>query len=347
MTGPTREWVVFDDPKRKRHVYHFDVTYLTSNHLCIFGRGCQGVLNDPTPELSQGCCSYGAHFSDKKDRRKIERIAKTLDPEIWQFAKQGRKKGIAVEDAKDDWRTRLVQGACIFLNRPDFHLGAGCALHVHAMREGVHHSTVKPEVCWQVPLRNIEDYDEDAGDGVVAVERADTPAGLLRARVLLPASGMSEVIEADFKEQAPEYYERLRVYYGLPDGSRDLQIEKSLPLEAYFDQLNAIDWEKGCYVGQELTARTRYRGLVRKHLLPVEIEGELPDFGAPITADGEEVGDMRTSFDGYGIAFLRMEALDKAIDAGAGLTAGQATIRVLHPSWLNAPNGAAEEPAAP
>ena len=167
------------------------------------------------------------------------------------------------------------------------------------------------------------------------------------ARVLLPASGMSEVIEADFKEQAPEYYERLRVYYGLPDGSRDLQIEKSLPLEAYFDQLNAIDWEKGCYVGQELTARTRYRGLVRKHLLPVEIEGELPDFGAPITADGEEVGDMRTSFDGYGIAFLRMEALDKAIDAGAGLTAGQATIRVLHPSWLNAPNGAAEEPAAP
>jgi hypothetical protein len=167
MTGPTREWVVFDDPKRKRHVYHFDVTYLTSNHLCIFGRGCQGVLSDPTPELSQGCCSYGAHFSDKKDRRKIEKLAKTLDPEIWQFAKQGQRKGIAVEDGEDDWRTRKVQGACIFLNRPDFHLGAGCALHVHAMREGVHHSTVKPEVCWQVPLRNIEEYDEDAGDGVV------------------------------------------------------------------------------------------------------------------------------------------------------------------------------------
>lgn len=167
MTGPIREWVVLGDPKRKKHVYHFDVTYLTSNHVCIFGRGCQGVLTEPAAEQSQGCCSYGAHFSDKKDRRKIEKLAKDIDPEIWQFAKQGRKKGIAVEESKDDWRTRLVQGACIFLNRPDFHLGAGCALHVHAMREGVHHSTVKPEVCWQVPLRNIEDYDEDAGDGVV------------------------------------------------------------------------------------------------------------------------------------------------------------------------------------
>ena len=53
------------------------------------------------------------------------------------------------------------------LNRPGFAGGEGCAFHVHAERTGVHHSDVKPEVCWQVPLRNIEEYDEDAGDGVV------------------------------------------------------------------------------------------------------------------------------------------------------------------------------------
>ncbi len=167
MTGPTREWVVFNDPKRKKHVWHFDVTYLVSSHQCIFGSGCQGVLNEKSPEMSQGCCSYGAHFSDKKDRKKIEKIALELDPEIWQYASVGLKKGISKKTGKDDWQTRLVDGACVFLNRPEFELGAGCALHVHAMRNDVHHSTVKPEVCWQVPLRNIEEFDEDADDGVV------------------------------------------------------------------------------------------------------------------------------------------------------------------------------------
>ena len=68
---------------------------------------------------------------------------------------------------KDDYRTRLVDDACIFLNRPGFAAGAGCALHTYAMRTGVHHSDVKPEVCWQVPLRNIEEHDEDANDGNV------------------------------------------------------------------------------------------------------------------------------------------------------------------------------------
>ena len=60
---------------------------------------------------------------------------------------------------------------------------------------------------------------------------------------------------------------------GLPDGSRDMLVEKSLLMECGFDELNGIDWQKGCYLGQELTARTRYRGLVKKRLLPVAVEG--------------------------------------------------------------------------
>ena len=169
------------------------------------------------------------------------------------------------------------------------------------------------------------------------------------ARALLPASGFSELMEADFKEQEPEHYERLRLYYGLHDGSRDLQIDKSLLLEANFDHLNAIDWNKGCYVGQELTARTRYRGLIRKRLLPVEIEGPLPPFGAPVLAGGEEIGEMRTSFDDYGIAAFRLDALDKAVAEELPLTAGEATLKVLHPAWLKASqidpeNAAPEQP---
>jgi folate-binding protein YgfZ len=167
------------------------------------------------------------------------------------------------------------------------------------------------------------------------------------ARGLLPASGMSELIDAGFSEQVPEHYERLRLYYGLPDGSRDLQIEKSLLLEANFDRLNAIDWNKGCYVGQELTARTRYRGLVRKRLLPVEIEGELPPFGAPVMDGSDDIGEMRTSFDGYGIAYLRLEALDRAVAAERSLKAGEATVRALQPPWLSAPEDEVPADAPP
>ena len=157
------------------------------------------------------------------------------------------------------------------------------------------------------------------------------------ARALLANTSFGELMEAEFKEQAPEFYERQRIYYGLPDGSRDLEIGKSMPLEASFDQLHAIDWEKGCYVGQELTARTHYRGLIRKRLLPAQIEGPLPAFGTAIMAGSEEIGEMRTSFDGYGIGYFRVEALVKAVQADEQVTAGDAKLNVMHPSWLKEP----------
>jgi hypothetical protein len=166
-TPAAREWVTFPDPKRKKHVWHFDVTYLASNHTCIYGQGCQGVLTERAPEQEEGCCSYGAHASGGKDRRHVERMAEQLTAEDWQFIEKGRKKGVWVKVDKGDHRTRLVDEACIFLNRPGFPNGAGCALHQYALRTGQHHSDVKPEVCWQVPLRNIETYDEDVDDGVV------------------------------------------------------------------------------------------------------------------------------------------------------------------------------------
>ena len=167
MTAPIREWVTFPDPKRNKHIWHIDVTFLTSNYLCIFGQGCQGVLTEKSPEMSQGCCSYGAHSSGAKDRKLVDKVAEKLTPDDWQFIEKGRKKGVWAKVGKGDFRTRLVDDACIFLNRPGFSAGAGCALHTYAVRTGVHHSDVKPEVCWQLPLRDIEDHDEDANDGIV------------------------------------------------------------------------------------------------------------------------------------------------------------------------------------
>ncbi|MBV9202839.1 MAG: folate-binding protein, partial [Alphaproteobacteria bacterium] len=114
------------------------------------------------------------------------------------------------------------------------------------------------------------------------------------------------------------------------DGSRDLVPEKSILLEAGFDELNGVDWQKGCYIGQELTARTKYRGLVKRRLVPVRIEGPAPPPGAIVTADGREIGEMRSSRDGLGLALLRIEPLRD----GKKLAATGATLVPLKPAWM-------------
>jgi hypothetical protein len=164
MTAPTREWVTIPIAGKERRRWEIDVTFMTSSWRCVFGQGCQGVLTEPAPELIHGCCSYGAHASDKADRRKIERLAEELTEDDWQFKKRGEKKGVWKPLGKGEWKTRLVDGACIFLNRPGFPTGPGCALHQYAMRTGVHFSETKPTVCWQLPLRA---WDRDEDDGSV------------------------------------------------------------------------------------------------------------------------------------------------------------------------------------
>jgi hypothetical protein len=153
------EWVSFEDPKEER-IWMFDVTFLLSGWNCIFGRGCQGVLTGPTPQLSQGCCSYGAHFSDAEDQKRIVEYAKRLKPNQWQFYNEGQK-GIWKKLADGSTQTRLVKDACIFLNRPEFEKGAGCALHVAALESGESYIDWKPEVCWQLPLHRDDQTRDD------------------------------------------------------------------------------------------------------------------------------------------------------------------------------------------
>src|SRR5439155_14031877 len=124
-------------------------------------------------------------------------------------------------------------------------------------------------------------------------------------------------------------YGRLRLALGVPDGSRNLVPEKSILLESGFDELNGVDWQKGCFIGQELTARTKYRGLIKKRLMPVDIEGPEPEPGTIVTADGRDVGEMRSSRDGLGLALLRIGPVGN----GKHLRAGDATIVATKPGW--------------
>jgi hypothetical protein len=154
------EWVSFDDPDEDR-TWVFDVTFLLSGWQCIFGHGCQGVLTGPAPELEQGCCSYGAHFTDADDAERVKAAAKTLTEEQWQFFRNGRR-GVVKTEPDGTMVSRLVDGACIFLNRPGFPGGAGCALHRAALERDEHPMELKPNVCWQLPLRR-EDTTEESG----------------------------------------------------------------------------------------------------------------------------------------------------------------------------------------
>ena len=164
--------------------------------------------------------------------------------------------------------------------------------------------------------------------GVALVDPRLTALG---ARCVLPRDGVRPTLAGlGLAEASFEIYDRLRLELGVPDGSRDLVIEKSILLESGFDELNGVDWQKGCFIGQELTARTKYRGLVKKRLMPVRIEGPLPAPGTIVTADGREAGEIRSSRDGLGLALLRIEP----VLAGKPLEAGNAKLVPTKPDWM-------------
>ncbi len=163
MHEDLHEWVSFEDPDEDR-TWIFDLTFLMSPWTCIYGRGCQGVLTGPAEDLAQGCCSYGAHFVDEDDAEATLAHAARLTDEQWQHRDAARRKGGPLKTNKaGEVKTRLVDGACIFLNRPGFEGGIGCALHKGALDAGERPLDWKPEVCWQLPLRLEDHTDDDDG----------------------------------------------------------------------------------------------------------------------------------------------------------------------------------------
>jgi len=155
-----REWLSYEDDDGT--TWLFDASFLASDWTCIFGCGCQGVLTEPAPEQQEGCCSYGAHFADGADRKAVRAAAARLRPDQWQLRKAAKAAGgpIARNEA-GDWATLVVDDACVFLNRPGFEGGIGCALHSAALEAGGRPMDWKPDVCWQVPLRLVTTTDEN------------------------------------------------------------------------------------------------------------------------------------------------------------------------------------------
>ena len=153
-------------------------------------------------------------------------------------------------------------------------------------------------------------------------------------RAVIPRENAEKnLAEAGFSAGNPEEYETLRLSLGLPDGSRDMVVDKAILLENGFQELNGIDWDKGCYMGQELTARTHYRGLIKKRLMPVQIEGPLPAPGTPIMLGEKNAGEMRSGNAERGLALIRLEQFKAVSKSGEGFSAEGATLRPVKPEW--------------
>ena len=160
-------------------------------------------------------------------------------------------------------------------------------------------------------------------NGIAFVDPRLAKAG---ARILLPReNSLPKAGKVPSKA-----YDTHRLSLGLPDGSRDLVVEKGILLENGFDELHGIDWNKGCFIGQELTARTKYRGLVKKRLVPVDVTGQLPEPGTPILSENKLVGEIRSGRKHRALALIRLDAINEENQI---LHAGSATVIPQKPVW--------------
>jgi hypothetical protein len=155
-----REWVEFYDPDNPEHLIAADLTWLLSRWTCMFGTpACHGTV---AGRPHDGCCSHGAFLSDDDDRARLDDAVTKLTDDDWQFREKGlgRKGYLELDEheGQPQYRTRKHKDACIFLNRPGFPTGAGCALHSKALKLGVPPLTMKPDVCWQLPIRRSQEW---------------------------------------------------------------------------------------------------------------------------------------------------------------------------------------------
>jgi hypothetical protein len=172
-----------------------------------------------------------------------------------------------------------------------------------------------------------------AADGA-EIDVVDPRLGALGRRIIGAPATVEPALAAIAAPAPFADFDRHRLALGVPDGSRDLEPDKALLLENGFVELNGVDFAKGCFVGQELTARMRYRGTVRKRLVPVMLDG-IAAPGAPIRAGDVDVGELRSVQGEQGLALIRLDRWEKAKTAGEPLQTETAVVSPRVPDWLD------------
>lgn len=137
-----------------------------------------------------------------------------------------------------------------------------------------------------------------------------------------------------------ETYEAHRIACGAPRGGIDFIYGDAFPHETNMDRLRGVDFDKGCYVGQEVVSRMQHRGTARKRTVRVRLEGSAPEVGLPVTAGDKPVGTMGSSANGLGLALLRTDRVSDAIEAGLALSAGGLPLSLVAPDDVKPPRKA-------
>ncbi|KAF0181241.1 MAG: folate-binding protein YgfZ [Hyphomonadaceae bacterium] len=180
---------------------------------------------------------------------------------------------------------------------------------------------------------------DDVAERLHVVIRTDTqPGWVADPRRPDGSLGYRQLAEAPPREIAPvSRYEASRIAAGVPDLAVDAEPEEIFALEALFEEFNGVDFQKGCFIGQENVSRMKRRATTRRKFCRVACEGAPPPFGAEILAGAASIGTIRSGIEGCAIAFLR---LDRALEAGErnqALVAQGLTLRLDPPAWLIMP----------
>jgi len=157
----------------------------------------------------------------------------------------------------------------------------------------------------------------------------------LGLRVLLPAElaqKAADLIGAELVDSSA--YEAHRIAVGVPRGGLDFIYGDAFPHETNMDRLHGVDFDKGCYVGQEVVSRMQHRGTARTRTVRVLLDGPAPEAGSTILAGDKSVGTMGSAADGHALALIRIDRTSEALDAGTPLTAGGLSIRITDPDEL-------------
>ncbi len=169
------------------------------------------------------------------------------------------------------------------------------------------------------------------GDAIAFVDPRHADLG---ARLIVPRESAEATIAALALPRAEALaYDERRMQLGIAEGL-ELTRDGLYALEANFEELNGVDFKKGCYVGQELTARMKHKTELRKRVLPVLAEQNLPEPGAPISAGGETIGMLISRAHGKGVALVRLDRLAAAQARGERFTAGDIALKIERPAWL-------------
>ena len=180
----------------------------------------------------------------------------------------------------------------------------------------------------------LASWDEPPVGDAAAAETPDPRWSALGLRAILPreAAAARATIDA-------EAYHARRVQMGIPEGGRDFVYGDAFPHEADMDQLAGVDFDKGCYVGQEVVSRMQHRGSARTRIVPVSFaDGVSPPEGTEATAGGKPAGRIYSSAPGgRALAMLRLDRVEDALAAGGPVAAGGLAFTVARPAFATFP----------